>query len=225
MEYNIINALAFGGVFLALFIVAEAIYWKHNVEAEWTRKMVHIVSGLISLQFPLFLDNHWVVLVLCTSFAGVLYLSYRYNFLPSINRVDRVTHGSLLFPLVIYICYFAFQQSGSFLFYYLPILILAISDPLAAITGKSIPIGPYMIFGQNKTLMGSGAFFVSAFACSFIAFWRMEASGLFLSLLAAFFMAMVTTTAEAVTHKGYDNLIIPISGISALLFIQYTQLF
>lgn len=225
MNSNISNALALGMIFLALFAVAEALYWKHNVKAELTRKLVHMASGLISLSFPLLITNHWVVLALCVSFASVLIFSYRNKLLLSINAVDRVTHGSLLFPLVVYLCYFAFSQSGLYVYYYLPILILAISDPLAALAGKSIPMGPYMVFGQSKTLMGSGAFFVSAFACSFIALWRMEAASFPFAFLAALIISATTTSVEAVTHKGYDNLLIPVSCIASVLLTQYLQLF
>src|SRR3546814_15775711 len=47
--------------------------------------------------------------------------------------------------------------------YYLPIMVLAISDPLAALSGKKWPWRPYRIAGATKTILGSLVFFMSAF--------------------------------------------------------------
>lgn len=225
MNQDVQNALILGGMFTALFALAEALYHWCGVKAEYTRKMVHVVSGISSLAFPILFDTHWMVLALCSSFALVLWLSYQYNHLPSINKVGRHTHGGLLFPVVVYLCFWGYTQSEMYIYYFLPILILALSDPLAALAGKSMPIGPYLVFGQSKTLMGSSAFFVSALLCTTLALWLMEGAALPKAFIAGAFIALVTTTVEAISHKGYDNLLIPISGIAALLFVQQIQLF
>ena len=99
----------------------------------------------------------------------------------------------------------------------LPILILACCDPMAAFVGKRRPWGRYTFLGHTKTLSGSLAFFVTAMALSvFLFLWAEEARPLEALVLAAI-IAVVTTVAEALSHKGYDNLTVPLGALAVLI--------
>lgn len=146
METGIVNALILSGLFLSLFAVAELLYHCCKVRAEFTRKIVHAGTGLLALLFPLMLDNHWWVLVLCTSFTILLICSVHFRLLRSIHAIDRRSVGSLAYPVAVYGCYLSYTfLNNQLIYYYLPILILAISDPLAALSGKRWPLGAYQI--------------------------------------------------------------------------------
>ena len=95
LDHNIINTALLASSFLALFGIAEILYHFLKMQAELTRKIVHIGTGLLTLLFPLMLSNHWYVLFLCTSFAAILLASLRLNLLPSINAIGRKSAGSL----------------------------------------------------------------------------------------------------------------------------------
>src|SRR5690606_220772 len=104
------------------------------------------------------------------------------------NAVKRTTRGSFLFPVVIYVTFWIYSiygtknYSGSNLnaddfhgfslggtvYYFLPILILSVSDPTAALVGKKYRLWPYKIFSDTKTIIGSFAFFVSALLLSLL---------------------------------------------------------
>src|SRR5690606_13845847 len=156
METNVVNTLILAGCYLALFALGELLYHAFKVNAEITRKIVHAGTGLLALLFPLLLDSHWWVLLLCASFAAILLWSLRSNMLKSINAIDRKSVGSLAYPVAVYGCYLAYNYQGQqYIHYYLPIMVLAISDPLAALCGKKWPWGPYRIGGATKTAMGS----------------------------------------------------------------------
>src|ERR1043166_6531998 len=86
------------GCFLALFLIAELLYRVMHVEAEYTRKLVHAGTGLLTLLFPIFLSQVWQAGVLCGSFLLLLLISLRIGWLPSINAVDRKTAGEWVFP-------------------------------------------------------------------------------------------------------------------------------
>lgn len=220
MNNSILNTLVLGFAFLLLFFAAELLYRRCKLKVEISRKIVHFGSGLLSLSFPVFIDNLWLVLVLCLAFIGLLALSFKYNFLKSINSVDRKTHGSLLFPIVVFVCYLAYLWSDTLLFYYLPLLILSISDPMAALVGKRFPIGKYQFFGSRKTLMGSAAFFATAFLTSLICINLFLGIPLLLSAQYSLFLALGTTAVEAVLAKGYDNFFIPLSSMAILIIIE-----
>jgi len=197
--------------FLALFGFAEFLYHKQKVKAEITRKIVHVGTGLLTLLFPIFLHNQWQVLFLCASFLLILLASMQFKLLPSINGIDRVSHGSVLYPVAVYGCYLAFSYAHQGLFFfYVPILTLAICDPLAALIGKRNPFGRYQIGASKKTLSGSFAFFVSSVFVSMLCYYFFKNQFSIPSILPMVFMIATTTTAvEAISAKGTDNIFIP----------------
>lgn len=208
-------ALAFG----TLFGSAELLYHRFHFKAELTRKYVHIFTGVLTMLFPLLIHNQWLILALCASFLFILLGSIKFNLLPSINGVDRVTRGSILYPIIVFSCYIFYIQQDQLVYYYIPILLLALCDPVAALVGKKWPWGRYTTLGYTKTLSGSFGFFVAAFITSYVLIWQLEDHPTSIFII-AMSLALTTTIAEAFTHKGYDNLTIPASAILTLYLLQ-----
>lgn len=220
MSESLINTIYMSVAFLALFGSAELLYHVFKIQAEITRKYVHTVTGLLTMLFPLLIGNHWLVLLLCSSFLIILVASLYFKMLPSINAVQRVTRGSILYPIVVYGCYLLFYYYGELRFFYLPILILAICDPIAALVGKKWPMGSYYLFGHSKTMSGSFGFFSSATIMCIAIMVGVEELNFSDAILISLIVALFTCAAEAVTHKGYDNLTIPASALLALTITQ-----
>lgn len=216
---DIYGIIILSGAFLLLFGAAEIMYHFFNVKVEITRKTVHLGTGLLTMLFPVLLDTHWWVLLLCSSFAVILLLSLKYNFLKSVNAIERESVGSIAYPVSVYGCYLAFTFfDHQYVYYYLPILILAICDPVAALCGKRWPRGRYKFNGSNKTLMGSAMFFLSAFIL--IITLSLMGHTMTRVISRGFVIALVSTISEAVSGKGYDNITIPISVLSSLIIID-----
>ncbi|GGH25645.1 diacylglycerol/polyprenol kinase family protein [Dyadobacter endophyticus] len=213
---EIIPPLILACCFLALFGVSEWLYHVGKVKAEWTRKIVHIGTGLLTLLFPVVLASHWQVLFLCVSFLVILLVSLKFTWLPSINAIDRFSYGSILFPVIVYALFLVFQMAGKGLIvFYLPILILAICDPVAALVGKRFPFGKYQVLGGDKSVTGSLAFLVSALlvtAVTIFAFHDVTSRMLLILLVPA-----IATVAEGLGVKGMDNFTIPASVVLTLL--------
>lgn len=219
MTKDLLNTLVLAACFLALFGLAELLYHRLKVKVELSRKIVHVGTGLLTLLFPLMLSNHLFVLLLCGSFAILLICSLRFKFLPSINAIERKSVGSIAYPVSVYGCYLAYDYFGETYFYfYLPILILAISDPLAALAGKKWPIGKYKIGHETKTLMGSSMFFLSALLLVLVFFKPSDASGN--TGLTRVLISLVATASEALSRKGFDNISIPASVLLTLVILQ-----
>ncbi len=198
---------------LVLFGVAEFLYHKCNWKVEHSRKLVHIVTGLTTLLFPSLICDSIIVSILCTSFLIILLYTKKRSLLPSINNIQRSSKGSVLFPIVIAICYMLSDYYGDFNLYYLPVLLLTICDPLAAIVGKKYAKTKYSILGNNKTIIGSLCFFLSAFVISLYLLYNIHTDNIiFSSILIAF----STTLIEGISRKGYDNLNIPLTAIILL---------
>lgn len=218
MSLDLINSIWLAASFLGLFGFAELLYHYLHIKAEITRKLVHFGTGILTFLFPVFLSSHIWVLALCASFALILIVSLKFKLLPSINAVDRITWGSLCYPLAVYVCFVVYEFNGKHsILFYLPILILAICDPLAALVGKRWPWGKYSIFGNHKSLAGSLVFFILACILSYI-YIRNYASLNMGVLFPALLIAFVAAIAEAISNKGFDNITIPMAVVISTLF-------
>jgi phytol kinase len=237
MSTQFIYCLILGGSFLALFALGELLYHVAKIQAEYTRKLIHVGTGLLTLFFPVF-EDHWYVLLLCSLFAVILTLSKKFNFLKSINAIDRKSHGSISYPLAVYATFLFYRYgyidhwSGNYerqiAFYYIPILTLAICDPLAALLGKRFPIRSYTVGEGKKSFGGSFAFFISAALICFIMLYGGLAGThpLFSALIISVVIAATTTLAEAVSRNGFDNLTIPGTAMLVLyLLSHFTDLY
>lgn len=208
---DLTHTLILSTSFLLLFACGELLYHLFKVRAEYTRKWSHIGTGFITLLFPSMLSNHWWVLILCVTFALLLSTSIKFNFLKSINAVDRDTVGSLCYPLAVYTSFLAYVWKGNTLFFFLPMLTMALADPAAALVGKRWPWKPYAVGKQKKSVAGSLAFFAvsSALVFYFIpGVWSTSYVWLMLTV------SVSCTLAEAFSAKGYDNVTIPWTAIA-----------
>lgn len=208
--------LILGFAFLVLFGFAEILHHKFKVDAELTRKTVHLGTGLLTLLFPLMLTSYWSVLALCSSFAVILLLSKRFNFLKSINAVPRTTHGSILYPLAVFLAFLMSYTQHNTLYFYIPILILAICDTLASLCGQKWPWGKFKIMGNCKSLSGCMAFFISSFL---IIYPFLLANNLQNAFFISIAVALSTTLSEALTGKGFDNITVPLTAMASLYWL------
>jgi phytol kinase len=224
MNQGFFNLIIIGGIFLALFAVGEILFHVLKVKGEYTRKFVHAVTGVITLLFPIYFDSHWFVLGLCAMFAIILQVSLRIDFLKSINSIDRDSYGSITYPVSVYgIFLFARYAHGDILepaFYYIPILTLALCDPIAAIVGRNFPWKPFRVGEGTKTGAGTLAFFVSAVILEFILLRTLTGTSPMNCLVLALALAFLTSVAEAVSRKGLDNLFVPAIAAAALYFFS-----
>lgn len=219
MKVDLANIALLAIAFLVLFTSGEYLYRVRKVKGELTRKWVHFGTGALTLLFPLLLSSHWSVLILCSAFALILMLSLQVDFLPSINAIERISYGSLCYPLAVYVVFVLYERSmmkgnwegGMLTWFYMPILILAISDPLAALVGSRTGWKPFKIWNSKKTLAGSLTFFISAWILTSVLIgWSQVPLQPLLSVVAPPIIALAATLAEAVTGKGLDNLTVPL---------------
>jgi len=208
-------------VFLLIFLLAEIGYRTFQFKVEWTRKFVHVFSGLTTLTFPLFLSHWESVLGLCLGFIVLLLLSKKFGLLPSINAIDRKSNGSILFPVAVFCSFVFFTQNYDYFCFYLPIIVLAVCDPMAALSGKRWPYGRYKVGNDSKTLVGSGVFLGSCFLILLVSL-HFGNVGLTVNqiLIYSFQLSVLATITEALSRNGADNLTIPLSVMMALQFFS-----
>ncbi len=217
MSEQILHTIILAFCFLALFALAEFFYHSLKIKVSLTRQTVHFGAGLLTLLFPVLLVSRWQVFILCASFALILFVSKKFNFLKSIHSIDRFSYGSILYPIAVYCCFCMYCYfNKNLIFFYLPILILAICDPLAALVGTRLPYGRFNIGNDKKTASGSVSFFLSAIIISIVSFWLFSAKNIIEILPVILLIAVISTIVEAISVMGFDNITIPASVLLVL---------
>lgn len=205
-----------GSSFLGIMFLAEAMYRCLDVPAEWARKFQHFFSGLLIAAFPWILSSTTEVVVLGTVMGAVL-ITMRYtNCLHSLHDVKRVSHGEFYFLISAILLYWVAGAEHKAL-YFISILTLTVSDALAAVIGTTYKKVTFGETGRRKSLEGSVAFFVATFLIVHLPLLLMTDIGNLQTVLLAVQVALIVTAIEAISFKGIDNVLIPLSTFYLLL--------
>ena len=213
---DIIWASIISIIFLSLFVIAEFLR-KKGAKAETTRKFVHFGGAFVTIFFPFILTSHWAVLALAIGFASIMFITKKIGWLQSVHGVERKSDGAIYHPIAIYTCFLYSQIINQPMFYVISILILAISDALAALVGKSYGANEYLVeVGTRKTIEGSVSFFLTSFLIVHLILLLATQTGRVESVLIALLISIIVTIFEGVSLKGADNLFIPLGTMFIL---------
>ena len=208
-------------VFVSLLVFTELIYRRLGFKGEITRKFAHFTATLSTIIFPYIFEDHWYVLALAVFFFIILYFSKKGTHLKSINDISRKSAGSYLLPVAIYLSFLIAYHMGHRFYFILPVLVLAICDPVAGILGLNIQQFNHKIsiFGYQfqKTTLGSSSFFISCFLISLIALYYHRMVFDAKTFWLAFSIALIGTLVELISWRGTDNLFIPMSVLLMLI--------
>lgn len=201
---------------ISLFLVLnEMNYRRWHLKAEYSRKIAHVMATLATLPFPWLGDIHWFLFGLTIFFLILMVVSKRAKKLNSIHDVSRKSYGSYFLPISIYLTYVVYTFSDAPIMYVLPMSVLAICDPVAALTGMTFKRHNVRLswFGKtsSKTIFGSSAFFIVSFLICFGFLNWMTAQDIGQIILIAIALSILSTLAELLSWRGSDNLTIPLS--------------
>lgn len=210
---------------IAGFLIFNELNFRRlNLKVEVSRKVAHFLSALSTVTFPYIFTSHWYVLGMASAFFFVLLFTRNSTWLKSIHGIERESVGSYLLPLAIYVTFYLSEKTGNKLTFILPMLILAISDPMAAIVGISMEKYNHKIvifgFDTHKSMFGSMAFFISSLVISLIALYFNRGVFDVQTYVMAFSVAIVGTVSELVVLRGYDNITIPLSIVFVLMIFM-----
>lgn len=202
-----------GGV--AAIVLLSEFLWHTSIfkKAETPRKLVHIVTGVYIAVWPLFMSFAWIQ-VLSAALFIVVFVSKRLNVFRSVHSVDRPTYGELLFPIGVFVAA-TFAQTGWV--YMAAVLHLSLADGFAALVGvRYWPKFGYRVFGQPKTYIGTGVFYItSLFIVATTMFFDPASYGQNVPLV-ILLIPLATTALENLAVFGTDNLVVPVVVIAAL---------
>ena len=191
-------------IFLIL-VVAEVLWRAKLLEAEHSRKLVHIVVGTFAASWAFYMNDQQIVLLAGAMFLVVV-ISRLLGIFSSIHSVKRKTWGELFFPVGIALSALLTDSPWIFL---AAILHVSLADGLAAVVGRRyVRTHGYKVLGQQKTLVGSLAFFnASLFIVISIVLLVPELQFIPIVLL---LVPALATAAENLGLYGSDDLLVPL---------------
>jgi|GEM_PF-1105648 len=208
MQSDVISALALSGVFLLILLLGVAIRRALPSNPELARKSVHFLSGSTALSFPSFIESHWTVLFLAAAFSAIVILSRKGKFLRAVHDVGRISHGAVYFPIAVYVIFLLGHEKP--VLYFISIMVMTVSDTLAALLGGKYGSIKYEVEGTVKSLEGSVVFFFVTFLCVHLPLLLMTPMDRLDSVLIAVVIAILVTGFEAISMAGIDNIFVPL---------------
>lgn len=183
---------------------------------ERVRKLFHVTAGVLGLGLPWVFQAVWPVALLGGTVLVALLIVRRSAELRRgigsvIHAIERRSVGDVCFPLGV--CTVFALAGSDRLRFAIPILTLTLADPAAAVVGLRYGRHRYRVAGSDKSVEGSAAFFVVAFACAAVPL--VGAGGELPSFTAVAVFAFALTVVEALAPYGLDNVLIPVAGVLA----------
>lgn len=204
---------------VALGLVAAVVGAAHAAKiagapTEWTRKAVHAGVGVISAFAPAFMRAPYVAIAGGVLLSVVFFAAAKSGRLRAVNGVKRASCGAWAFPLAGTALLVVTGGQGPL--YVVPMLVVAFADTAAALVGRPFGRRKLPVGDGAKTLEGTLAFAAAAFAATAGALLAVDvAPGR--ALLVAAAVAASTAAAEALSHRGWDNAVVPAVAYGAVL--------
>ncbi len=197
-----------------LIIFTESLWRAKRLNPEIARKLIHLSVGCVISIWPHFISYSAIQILSLMMLVGV-FISYKFRIFGSIHGVKRSTRGELLYPISILAC--ALLEPAPWIFT-AAILHLAIADGLAAIVGSKVNgWSRYKILGHEKSLIGTGVFFLSSLIIISACYVYLDAEDLVgVAPLTIVGITSLATVVENVSWYGLDNLTVPISLVILL---------
>ncbi|HEX5448168.1 MAG TPA: hypothetical protein VFW90_03150 [Candidatus Saccharimonadales bacterium] len=204
---------------VALVLLTEFLGKQKLLKGEYKRKFLHITAGSFIAFWPWLVG--WGELQILSLIVLAIVLTNHYKKFWNYNRSKGAnTYGDVFMGLAVVTTSFVAHNKT---FFTLAILLVALADGLAAISG--ITYGKnwdYKVFGNKKTVIGSMVFWLVT-ACIFGGglltaheLFTLQDYYLMLLLLPPLF-----TLVENISGFGLDNLALPLLAVVILRLTQF----
>lgn len=213
-----------------LFILAiiigcsELVRKNFNLSTSFTRKFVHILTGILIAITPLLLNRPYPLLIISGVFVVLNWVAIKKQWMPGMHATEKISYGTVFYPISFFILIILLWQRHRGILV-ISMLIMAIADAMAAIVGEKIkkPIR-YQFDGEPKSVQGSAVMLISSFIIAlaglklFSAFENLT-YGVTQSLWIAAVVAITATACESISYKGSDNFTVPLGVAFALHYM------
>ncbi len=191
-------------------LLVEALHARGIISTELSRKILHLVAGLVLVIWPFFISWKSIVIIE-TIFIAVVGITRWLKMFGSQHGINRVTWGEFFFPIGVIL---AITLGAPRWVFILAILHLGLADSAAALVGTRYgKTNSYKVFGQKKSLAGSLAFFVVSVMLVGAVLIIAPNDLTSVSTLPLLLLPFMTTLSENLGAYGTDNLLIPLTVV------------
>jgi len=210
--------LVFFSIIIFFIGIAEVARSVLKLSPELSRKFVHVMVGILVSLAPFFLQSKIPVILLGIIFTILNYVALRKDSLKGMHTTERVSFGTVYFPIAFTLLVIMFWDRNIVLFI-VAMLVLAFSDTAATVVGERINSKhKFILWHDKKSWPGSIAFFCMTLIVVMGAFpiysniINNPPLPLHHLVTMAFFTAFVATVGEAVSKRGSDNLTLTLTA-------------
>lgn len=199
--------------YIGVFLLSD-LFYRLGVEAFISRKISHLLSGLISAILPFLVSLQDIVLIGLVILL-ILLLSQKTEKLAGIHNINKKSFGAIFFPIGLVMTALIFWEYEPLLFTS-SALVLGLSDGLAALVGHKY--GKHKIF-KDKTAEGSLAFLSISSIIIITSLVFIFDVPFKIALLNSFWVSFLLMGIELYSWKGTDNLLLPVATAFVLFLI------
>jgi phytol kinase len=193
-------------------VLAMALLVRHRwpQQREWSRKLVHIGTGPVVLLAWGFGIGRGLALPLALLVTAATALNHRFQLLPAVEDVGRRSYGTVAYGASISLLLALFWPQHP-LAVAAGVLVMAFGDGLAGLVGPALPSRRWQLWGQTKSLAGTGCMLLAAVAVLLLLTALAAASDQPApSPALCLGVAVLATALEQWSVYGVDNLSVPV---------------
>ena len=193
-------------------VLAMALLVRHRwpQQREWSRKLVHIGTGPVVLLAWGFGIGRGIALPVALLVTAATAFNHRYQLLPAVEDVGRHSYGTVAYGASISIL-LALYWPQQPLAVAAGVLVMAFGDGLAGLVGPAVTSRRWSLWGQTKSLAGSGCMLLAGLAVVGLLTVLAGATGQPAPPAAACLgLALLATALEQWSVFGVDNLTVPV---------------
>jgi dolichol kinase len=202
------------GVILVYIYVAILLLFSEKLFKKYpslSRKFLHIMTGNIAFLLPIFETREVMAFLAAGPFILLTFLMSPYSPIKKIRtRTSGVGHGMGLVYYSISWTILAYTLFDHKEIIALAIIAMSYGDGFASILGKRFGKKKYVIWSDEKSLIGSSVMFVFTFIMGFFVLFYYDINIDYILLTYLIIISILVTIVESITPKGLDNLTVPL---------------
>jgi phytol kinase len=208
---QLLGAAAVAAWLVLLAGLAVQVRQRWNGQREWSRKLVHIGTGVVVLIAWGCGIDRLVAIPAAGTITLLAALNHRLRILPAVEDVGRASYGTVAYGASI-TTLLALDWPHQPAVVAAGVLVMAVGDGLAGLIGPLVKSPSWSVMGQRKSVVGTGAMAAGSLGALLLVQHLAKVQGLPSPALPALLAtAAIATALEQVALLGIDNLTVPIT--------------
>ena len=205
----------------AVLALALLVRRRWPEQREWSRKLVHMGTGPVVLLAWALQIERGIALPVAAAVTVLTALNHRFRLLPAVEDVGRPSYGTVAYGASITLLLVLFWPAQPAAVA-AGVLVMAFGDGLAGLLGPLVRSPSWSLWGQRKSLVGTGAMAIASAAVLSLLWFLQGPAGAVSGLehwaaagppqagVAILVITALAVGLEQLSAYGLDNLSVPL---------------